>query len=210
MPTATLAAGQSNMKSLLSIGHSNLDIEKFVTLLKANDVRVIADTRSQPYSKHTPHFSREELEAALYAAGIGYVFFGDELGGRPRGREYYDEDGHVLYWKVADSEFFRHGVERLERWRRRYPAQNLALLCSEENPLSCHRRLLVGKVLYDAGWDIRHIRSNGQVQSEKALREEEAAAPPKQIKLGEDPEAGTWKSTRSVSPRNPHGSSSPR
>jgi hypothetical protein len=33
-------------------------------------------------------------------------------------------------------------------------------------------------------------------------------APPKQIRLGEDPGAGTWKSIRSVSPRKPHGSSS--
>jgi len=83
---------------LYTIGHSNHDQEHFCTLLQQHRIDVLADVRSQPYSRYTPHFNAEERKAALATHGIRYVFLGDQLGGRPRDPQHYDEQGRALYW----------------------------------------------------------------------------------------------------------------
>src|SRR5207244_13278444 len=90
----------------LTIGHSNHPLDHFLRLGKDHRIEVVVDTRSQPYSKYSPHYDREPLRDALAAAGVKYVFMGRELGGRPDGAEFYDEEGHVLYGQVAESPVF--------------------------------------------------------------------------------------------------------
>jgi uncharacterized protein (DUF488 family) len=187
-----------------TIGHSSQPIEKFVNVLQKHAIQIIADARSHPVSQHAPHFSRDALEPALVAAGLGYVHLGETLGGRPRGSEFYDDAGHVLYWKVARSPFFLQGIDRLEKWKQRY---SVAVLCSEENPQSCHRRLLVGRVLRERGWEVLHIRGDGRIETEDEVASRE---PPRQVQLGQPPETSAWKSTQSVLRRKMPDNSSMR
>jgi hypothetical protein len=63
---------------------------------------VVVDVRSYPYSRIAPHFNREELDTALCRASTRYLFFGEELGGRPSREEHYDEDGHARYDLMAE------------------------------------------------------------------------------------------------------------
>ena len=154
----------------LTIGHSNHPIEHFLGLLRDHQVEVVVDTRSQPYSKYSPQYDQEALKTALAASGIRYLFFGKELGGRPAGDEFYDAEGHVLYDRVAASAQFQAGLERLERGLREF---RVALLCGEENPAGCHRRLLIGRVLLERGVDIQHIRGDSRLQPEADLVREE-------------------------------------
>jgi len=194
------------MPTVYTVGHSNYPLEEFLALLRAHRIEVVVDTRSQPYSKYATHFNHDVLRSAVETAGAKYLYLGKELGGRPEGTEYYDVHGHVLYDRVAASPLFREGLARLledaGRWR-------LALMCAEENPAGCHRRLLVTRVLEEQGAHILHIRGDGRLQSEEALRAEIEAAHPEcaQLSLFEEPEA-EWKSTRSVSPRKAPNSSS--
>lgn len=88
--------------NIFSIGHSNHPIEKFVSLLKQNNIELIVDTRSHPYSKFATQYSSGSIEAFLKKDGIEYLFLGKELGGRPQESEFYDSEGHVLYWKLAN------------------------------------------------------------------------------------------------------------
>jgi uncharacterized protein (DUF488 family) len=187
---------------LLTIGHSNHSMEHLLELLRLHSVQVVADVRSSPYSKYATHFDREPLLEALRAAGFQYVYLGSELGGRPRGDAYYDAAGHVLYDKVVESSGFQEGVVRLESGLRRYV---VAVLCAEEDPAGCHRRLLVGRVLGERGVAIDHIRGDGRLQAEAEL----AAAEPhsNQLSLFEEIEA-PWKSIPSVSPKKRQNSSS--
>lgn len=67
-------------RTIFTIGHSNIGIESLIALLLQHDITVVADVRSQPYSRFLPHFSRESLKISLQAAGIRYVFLGRELG----------------------------------------------------------------------------------------------------------------------------------
>jgi uncharacterized protein (DUF488 family) len=154
---------------VLTIGHSNHPIERFLDLLKSQTVDVVVDTRSQPYSEYTVHFDQKPLKKVLEEEGIRYVFLGRELGGRPDGDEFYDQDGHVLYDRVAETNFFQDGLARLEKGIREY---KVAMLCAEENPAACHRRLLVGRVLLDRGIQVDHMRGDGRIQSEDEVAAE--------------------------------------
>ena len=49
----------------------------------------------------------------LMADGIGYVWLGDDLGGRPAEPELHDRDGKVDYAAVAATERFHVGIDRL-------------------------------------------------------------------------------------------------
>ncbi len=193
--------------TILTIGHSNHPIEKLLDLLQASAVEVVVDTRSQPYSKYTVHFNREALQSSVAGAGMKYLYLGRELGGRPEGSEYYDSEGHVLYAKVADSRLFGEGIERVLAGSERY---RVALLCAEEDPRDCHRRLLISRVLAGRGVLIRHIRGDGRLQAEEELSAEIEAEHPEraQLALFGPPEVDEWKSTRSVLPkRTPENSS---
>ena len=79
-PTQQQAQGSLRV---LTIGHSNHSMEKFLQLLALHSVQVVADVRSSPYSKYATQFDRESLMEALSAAGFQYVYLGSELGGRP-------------------------------------------------------------------------------------------------------------------------------
>lgn len=153
-----------------SIGHSRHPLAVFLQLLAQHDIAVVADLRSMPYSRFSPQFSRRALEDAIAAAGRGYVFLGDELGGRPRDPAYYDAQGHVRYGERAIAPDFLRGIARLEAEIARH---RVALLCSEENPTHCHRRLLVGRVLAAGGVTLDHIRGDGRIEPEYALDDDQ-------------------------------------
>ncbi|MCU1343699.1 MAG: hypothetical protein JWN92_3122, partial [Candidatus Acidoferrum typicum] len=156
----------------------------------SHSVHVVTDTRSYPYSEYATQFDQKPLKMALEADGIRYVFRGRELGGRPDGDEFYDVQGYVLYDRVAETDLFQEGVSRLEKGIREY---KVAMLCAEENPAACHRRLLVGRVLLDLGIQVDHIRGDGRIQTEAEVAAE--TKPNKdQLALFEKVEAEPWKS----------------
>ena len=187
---------------ILTIGHSHHAMEHFLDLLSRHEVQVVADVRSHPYSKFASQFDREPLIEVLRAAGFRYVYLGAELGGRPRGDAFYDRDGRVLYDRVAMSPVFRDGLARLKSGIQR---QAVTLLCAEEDPAGCHRRLLVGRVLTDGGIAVAHIRGDGRLQTEQELRSAETHD---QMELFEEMEAAPWKSIPSVSQKRRQSSSS--
>jgi uncharacterized protein (DUF488 family) len=151
--------------SIYTIGHSNHPIPKFIDLLKRNRIEVVVDVRSKPYSRFAQHFKKERLQESLRENDIKYLFLGAELGGKPEGREFYDEDGKVLYERIAATEAYKGAIARLLKGIQAY---EVAILCSEEDPGKCHRSMLVGKTLFDAGVTLRHIRGNGELQVERS------------------------------------------
>ena len=189
---------------ILTVGHSNHSPERLIELLVGHGVEVVVDVRSSPYARYATHFNREPLEKLLRTHGLKYLFLGDVLGGRPEGHEFYDDQGHVLYGRLAASPTFAAGVERLLRGAQ---ISCIALLCSEEDPSECHRRLLLGRVMADRGVDVFHIRGDGRLQSEAELGEELHFQKTKgQMTLFDTEEPQQWKSTQSVLPKEPPAS----
>ena len=155
----------SNPVELWSIGHSNHGPERFVELLQQHGIEAVADVRSQPYSRFSPHFRQTALRQLLAEAGLGYVFLGRELGGRPPEPDLYDDAGNVLYDQLAQTERFADGLQRLLDGAVK---QRVAMMCSEEDPAHCHRRLLITQALLERGAPptVIHIRGDGRLVAE--------------------------------------------
>lgn len=153
---------------IYTIGHSNHPIDRFVALLQQHGIDAVADVRSTPYSRFNPQFRKERLDTALANAGIRYVFLGDELGARSKDPACYDDTGRVSYARLAATDLFRGGIERLLTGMRNH---RIALMCAEREPLHCHRTILVARELERAGVPITHILADGSLEPHRHAME---------------------------------------
>ena len=124
------------------------------------------DVRSVPFSRRHPQFNARHLDSALSHSGIGYIVLGERLGGRPKGSEFYDDKGRVLYDSVAKTPFFRSGLQQL---REVGEGARSAMLCSEEDPGRCHRFHLITRALHREAVMVGHIRGDGAMQSTESV-----------------------------------------
>ena len=187
------------MSSFFTLGHSNHNFEAWLALIRQHGIEVVVDTRSSPYSKYVPQFDKELMQRSLEESGVRYLFLGAELGGRPANPAYYDAKGRVLYSRLRDDARFQAGIARLETGMERF---RVALVCGEEDPAHCHRRLLIGRVLAERGHIMIHIRGDGRLESDEAVAAESGkplvdAQPALFAELDED----QWRSTASVLPK---------
>lgn len=152
------------MKNLYTIGHSNLSLPLFVHALRQFEVHGVADVRSRPQSSRFPHFGQPDFEMTLRDANVRYIFLGEELGGRPEDPKAYRVDGLVNYRVRRRARGFQAGIERvlleLQQW-------NLALVCAEEDPLECHRFLMICPELKAAGVTPLHIRKDAKIETQQ-------------------------------------------
>ena len=109
--------------------------------------------RSTPYSKYTPQFNEDQLKIFLKKNGILYVPFGKHFGARRTDCL----QKHVLLKKGSREEKlqvdfevgvttpdFISGVDRLNKALSQ--GRNVSLMCSESNPLGCHRFSFLSRV----------------------------------------------------------------
>lgn len=146
---------------ILTIGHSTHSVDQFVALLQQNGVTAVADVRSQPFSRYAPQFNKAELTASLKQHGIQYVFLGRELGARSNDPDCYI-DGRVQYERLARTDEFKAGLARVLAGA---AAERIALMCTEKDPLDCHRTVLVAQHLATEGARVLHIRADGSVEA---------------------------------------------
>ncbi|WP_429806649.1 DUF488 family protein [Ensifer sp. B1-9] len=151
--------------TIWTIGHSTHSYEQFLKLVRGAGITAIADVRTVPHSRHFQQFNKSALRDELRLDGIAYSFLGNELGGRPRDQVYYC-DGVADYEQMAEAVEFKSGIDRLIEGSRKY---RIALMCSERDPLDCHRCLLVGRVLASRNIAVRHILGNGRVVSHREI-----------------------------------------
>ena len=144
---------------LLSVGHSNHALDRFVALLRGAGVACVADVRSSPVSRFVPWFNRTALTASLRDAGIGYRFLGDRLGGKPKA----PPTGHTgtMYDAIAATQPFRTGLAELLELAAEVPT---ATMCAERSPLDCHRMMLVARHAAPTGVAMAHILADGAVE----------------------------------------------
>jgi uncharacterized protein (DUF488 family) len=152
---------------ILTIGHSNHSIHHFLGLLRRHGVDIVVDVRSQPYSRFASQFNRELIEPTVVGAGFSYVFLGEELGGRQLGRITSRDERIALADEVAKLPGFERGLRRVLDGAVRY---RIALLCAEEDPTECHRRLWVARALQKRGSTVEHIRGDGRIDADDALK----------------------------------------
>lgn len=147
--------------TIVTVGHSTHDIATFLELLTQHQVTAIADVRSTPVSRFAPQYNSNVLQKSLSDADIKYVFLGKELGARSQDPSCY-LDGRVQYGRLAATALFQSGIERLLSGARK---EAVAVMCTEQDPLECHRTVLVARVLVDRGVSVSHIHGDGSVEA---------------------------------------------
>lgn len=137
---------------IFSVGHSNQTADQLVALLQRHGIAVLADIRSKPASRFSPQFNRVNLEQSLRAAGIGYRWLGQALGGKPRAPEPVFAAGIGDLLDLADE-------------------QRVAMMCAERDPRHCHRTHLVTPALLQRGASVAHILGDGTLLPHDALQQ---------------------------------------
>ena len=148
-----------------TIGHSTRTIDDFISLLKENEIKLLADVRAWPGSKRCPQFNKEALAESLSAHAIRYEHF-PQLGGRRRPRS----DSKNTAWRNAsfrgyadymETEQFHKGIERLLGLSRE--AGPVAIMCAEAVWWRCHRSL-ISDYLKARGIEVIHILDTNKIE----------------------------------------------
>jgi uncharacterized protein (DUF488 family) len=165
-----------------TIGHSTRTTDEFISLLKENKIRLLADVRTWPGSKRYPQFNKEALAASLIAQGIRYEHF-PELGGRRKPKP----DSRNMAWRNAsfrgyadymETEQFRKGIDRLlafsrsdglgsrrkhrDGWEAVTPCPT-AIMCAEAVWWRCHRSL-ISDYLKARDIEVMHILDTNKIE----------------------------------------------
>jgi len=147
--------------TIFTVGHGRERFEAIAALLDAVGVGTLIDVRSAPYSRHAPDFSRPELDRRCSAAGIGYRFLGQHLGGRPSNPALQGPDGEPDFERIAATPGFDADIGLLMELAAGGP---VAILCAEEDPARCHRATLLAPALVARGARVAHLRHDGSVE----------------------------------------------
>jgi len=153
---------------ILTIGHSTHPLDRFLALLVQHEAEALVDIRRFPASRKYPHFSRDNLAAALPKSGVEYLWL-EALGGRRHKQR--DESpnlglenkGFRNYADYMLTGEFREGVEKLLEVARQ---KRTVIMCAEGLFWQCHRRL-VSDFLVANGVTVQHIMPTGELRPHK-------------------------------------------
>ena len=144
---------------IFTVGHSTRSIGDFIKLLEAHGVRLLADVRTVPKSRHNPQFNQDALRAALRVARISYRHL-KALGGLRRALK----DSPNMAWRNASfrgfadymqTAEFAESLDQLMGLARKRPT---AIMCAEAVPWRCHRSL-IGDALLVRGFRVEELSS---------------------------------------------------
>jgi len=119
------------MPLIFTIGHSTLELAKFIQILLHNKIKCLVDVRSYPSSRAFPQYNKDNLAKSLSIFGITYIHIAS-LGGR---RNFPNIHHPALTSKSFSSyaEYmigpeFKKGIKDLKKIAR---GCRTAIMCSE-------------------------------------------------------------------------------
>lgn len=152
---------------LFTIGHTNHSHEEFLKLLKQYNITYLLDVRSTPFSQYTSQFNKDVISEFLQANGIKYCHMGKFFGARPEDKTLYTKDNYLDFEKMRDSDLFKKGLDNVMRGLA--DGNNIVLMCTEKDPMDCHRAIMVARGFELQGVDVNHILPDGKLQNQKEL-----------------------------------------
>jgi len=155
------------INELFTIGYSGYKIGEFSNKIKKCAISTVIDVRSIPYSKYHPDYNKENLESFLKANGILYRNYAKEFGAQQKNKAFYSTHGYLDFNIFARSDDFLSGVEKLCVGMKR--GYSFVLMCSEKDPLNCHRTIMVAREFNRNGYSIFHLLPNGGKQSQNDI-----------------------------------------
>ena len=154
---------------IYTIGHSNYTVEKLIDMLKYYNINCVVDIRGTPYSKYNVQFDKETIRYTLNNAGFIYIYMAKELAAKRINKQSYNDEGYSDFEKVINEKEFLEGIERLKNGCNK--GYNIALLGAMQEPIRCHRSILVGKALRKAGFDVKHILDDYSIASQDDIEQ---------------------------------------
>lgn len=156
--------------TIYTIGHSNHPIDYFLELLQTHDINCVVDVRSTPVSTYNPQFNQMPLRNFLKRHEVIYMHFKEEFGARQDDKSIL-ENGQVNFEKFQQTAAFKKGVERIKKGLAKN--FNIALMCSEGNPLECHRFSMITVYLtQEEKLNVQHILKDKTVVSNEILEKQ--------------------------------------
>ncbi|MBV8915761.1 MAG: DUF488 domain-containing protein [Acetobacteraceae bacterium] len=141
---------------VLTIGYEGCTIGDVLAELKAAGVTLLIDVRAVPQSRK-PGFSKRQLAAGLDEQGIGYVHLqglGTPKSGRVAVRAGHPERMERIFREHMRSDRAQAELAQAKELARERRA---CLLCFEQDPLHCHRRLVAEMISADTKQSILHL-----------------------------------------------------
>jgi len=155
---------------IYTIGHSTHQLDYFLELLKEYGVNCVVDVRSVPASAYNPQYNQEPFKNFLKNHKVTYLHFAEEFGARQTDPDLLDNEGKLDFVKVRNTWLFKNGLERL--WQGIEKGFTIAIMCSESEPLDCHRFSMVSFGLEIDGFEVKHILKDKSIKSNKELEKD--------------------------------------
>lgn len=152
---------------IYTIGHSNYSVERLVYMLKKYNIDCIVDIRGIAYSQYNIQYNKDIINLTLNGMGVKYIYMGNMFGANRETSESYNEEGYADFDKIVQEESFRKGIERLKDGCKK--GYNIVLLGAMQDPIRCHRSILVGRELSKYGFDVNHILHDYSIAKENDI-----------------------------------------
>lgn len=153
-----------------TVGHSTHQLDYFLELIKEYGVNCIVDVRSMPASAYNPQYNQEPFKNFLKKNKIMYLHFAEEFGARQVDPDLLDNERKLDFEKVRKTRLFQHGLERI--WQGVEKGYTIAIMCSESEPLDCHRFSMVSLGLENDGFEVKHILKDKSLKANSELEKE--------------------------------------
>ena len=155
------------MKLIYTIGHSSHDNIYFLGLLRKYNINCIVDIRSVPFSKYVPHFNKNVIKKFLDSNNINYVYMADEFGAIREDKNLFNQKGYLDFEIIKYTKSFKDGIARLNTGIDKQFV--ICLMCTEKDPLDCHRSIMIAPELVKNEFMVNHILPDGSIETQQEL-----------------------------------------
>jgi uncharacterized protein (DUF488 family) len=155
--------------TIYTVGHSTHQIDYFLELLREYGVNCLVDVRSVAASAYNPQYNQEPFKNFLKKNKITYLHFAEEFGARQTDPDLLDKDGKLDFEKVRKGRLFKSGLDRI--WQGVEKGYVIAIMCSESEPLDCHRFSMVSVGLEKDGFEVKHILKDKTIKTNAELED---------------------------------------
>ena len=158
------------MKTIYTIGHSSHSLDYFFELLASYGINTVIDIRSVPFSQYVPHFNKDYIKKQLKTRGFYCIYMGDELGIKQEEKKLYNTEGFLDFQKFQQSSSFKKAIDRITAGIEK--GYEICIMCTEKEPLDCHRGILIGPELTARNIEVKHILPGGTFRNQKHLEKD--------------------------------------
>jgi uncharacterized protein (DUF488 family) len=159
-----------------SLGYEGISLDRYVEVLKSHQISLVIDVRETPWS-YKPGFSKKPLSERLESEQISYIHL--KAAGNPsKNRKMGLPQQQViqLYKEHLESEpSCLETIYGLIREKHRQGA--VCLLCFEEKPHDCHRKVILDTLAEQTGTLITCHLNAGAFGSEKPVTAQRVPKP---------------------------------